>query len=161
MYGGVALASDSCTVEQEYSSCQPWYNKGYKDGQASYDCRSERSQSYNDGYRKGLDYRGGYDGGYKSGHSVGYKKGTKYRGGYDGGYKSGHKKGYDDGYSVGDKDGYKRGRDSYDDNGSYGVCAFVFKFDGFINISNFECNGADQCEDNDQNTINVCIVRQE
>ena len=74
----------------------------------------------------------------------GTSKGKNHRGGYDGGYNGG----YDD--------GYKKGQGNYDK--AFGICAFVFKFDGFINESDDECRSSDQCEDNDQNTIDVCLV---
>tara|TARA_R110000822_G_scaffold109836_1_gene239825 strand:+ start:734 stop:1159 length:426 start_codon:yes stop_codon:yes gene_type:complete len=94
-------------------------------------CEKERHKSYNKGYGNGLKHKGGYDGGYKTG------------------YEKGHETGYENGYEKG----------SYDTgNQSEGVCSFVFKFDGFIVVSEDRCRSSDVCEDNDINTIDVCLL---
>ncbi len=110
--------------------------------------RNYCNQYYDAGYKQGYgDGQKSYDckkEKHKS-YNKGYGEGLKYKGGYDGGYKTG----YDD--------GYKTGQNDYPSDGN-GLCAFVFKFDGFIIQSDDECQSSAVCEDNDINTINVCLL---
>lgn len=135
-YSGIALADfePEAGIDSGQNYCQQYYDQGYKkgysEGQNNYDCKKEKHRSYNKGYGEGLKYNGGYDGGYKKGHGDGYKKG------------------YDRGYQTA-QDEYPSGS---------GLCAFVFKFDGFILLSDDSCESSDVCEDNDTNTIDVCLL---
>lgn len=149
---GIALASSERVEEaglfdetESYHSCDSVRKKGYDDGyrkghrigynkgKKNYDCRAEKSKSYNDGYALGMKHDGGYDGGYNTGYKVGY----------EGGYTKGYDKATGD-YS----------------SGVTARCAFVFKFDGFILTTDDQCSRSDQCEDDDANTVNVCLVQE-
>lgn len=114
--------------DSERNYCQQHYDAGYKKGYG------EGQKSYDCKKEKHKSY------------NKGYGEGLQYKGGYDGGYK----KGYDKGYSTARND-YPGGGDTN------GFCAFVFKFDGFIIQSDDPCDSSQVCEDNDLNTIDVCL----
>ena len=107
-----------------------------------------------------------FDQGYKKGHKIGYSEGQssydckkERHQSYNKGYGEGilYKGGYDGGYKTGYDTGYKKGQSEYP-GGSGGFCAFVFKFDGFIIQTDDECDSSSVCDDNDVNTIDVCLV---
>lgn len=155
---------------------------GYPSG-GSNKCSKVKKQSYDSGYSDGSKY--GWDKGYKSGwdkakqqcknssaksyksgYDVGYKKGQV--SGQSDGYKEGYKAGkgeYDEAYSTGYDAGYEKAQsdyeeptDPYDPEPVVSYCAYIFKWNGEVTTSQKACSESLQCDDNNRNTVDLCVV---